>query len=222
MKKCNKCNEEKSFSEFYKHKRYKYGLGSQCKNCIKKYKDNNKNKIKETSKLYYKNNREKILQYSKSYILKNREKIKIYKEKNKEKIKETSKIYKEKNKEKILKYRREYESIKKKENTTYKFKHNVRTLIGGCFKRNNNDYKKNAKTEQILGCTIEEFRSYISLQFKTGMSFENHGEWHLDHIYPISLATTEEEVIKLNHYSNFQPLWAKDNLIKGNKIVNKN
>jgi hypothetical protein len=49
------------------------------------------------------------------------------------------------------------------------------------------------------------------------MSWENQGEWHLDHIMPISLAKTEEEVIKLNHYTNFQPLWAEDNVRKSNK-----
>lgn len=49
------------------------------------------------------------------------------------------------------------------------------------------------------------------------MNWSNQGIWHLDHIKPISLATTEEEVIALNHYTNFQPLWAEDNLRKGNK-----
>jgi hypothetical protein len=51
------------------------------------------------------------------------------------------------------------------------------------------------------------------------MTWENQGQWHLDHIYPISLAKNEQEVIKLNHYTNFQPLWAKDNLTKHNKII---
>ena len=51
------------------------------------------------------------------------------------------------------------------------------------------------------------------------MSWENRQEWHLDHIYPVSLAKSEEELIRLNHYTNFQPLWAKDNLQKGNKII---
>jgi len=50
------------------------------------------------------------------------------------------------------------------------------------------------------------------------MSFKNHGEWHLDHIYPVSLAKSEEEIIKLNHYTNFQPLWAKENIRKGNRL----
>lgn len=50
------------------------------------------------------------------------------------------------------------------------------------------------------------------------MSFDNQGEWHLDHIIPLATAETEEEIIRLNHYTNFQPLWAFDNLSKGSKI----
>jgi hypothetical protein len=51
------------------------------------------------------------------------------------------------------------------------------------------------------------------------MSLDNHGKWHLDHIIPLATATTEEDVIRLNHYTNFQPLWADDNLKKSNKII---
>jgi len=59
---------------------------------------------------------------------------------------------------------------------------------------------------------------HIEQQFKDGMSWENHGEWHIDHIFPVGLASDEEMVYKLNHYTNLQPLWAKENLQKGAKI----
>ena len=165
--------------------------------------------------------KDKILEYHKSYNLENKTKIKIYRENNKENIKKTAKKYKENNKEKILKRRREYESMKKQKNPIYKFTHNVKSLIGISFKRGQNKFIKNTRTEIILGCTIEEFRIYIENKFTEGMSFDNHGEWHLDHIVPISSAQTQEEVIKLNHYTNFQPLWAEDNLKKSNKIINQ-
>jgi hypothetical protein len=220
MKVCSKCNIEKPFDEFYKHKRFKDGFRSECKNCVKKYKDYNKDKIKEWYLEYYKKNRDKILEYHKSYNLENKTKIKIYRENNKEKIKQSAKKYKKINKDKILKRRREYESIKKQTNPIYKFRHNVRTLIGGCFKRGKNNYEKKTRTEDILSCTIDEFKIYIETKFKKGMSFENHGEWHLDHIIPLASANTEEEIIRLNHYTNFQPLWAEENLSKGDKIDN--
>jgi 5-methylcytosine-specific restriction endonuclease McrA len=55
--------------------------------------------------------------------------------------------------------------------------------------------------------------------FKEGMTWENHGEWHIDHIIPISKAKTAEEIYKLNHYTNLQPLWKRENLCKGSKII---
>lgn len=79
-------------------------------------------------------------------------------------------------------------------------------------------YSKTSKTYKILGCSYEEFKQYLESQFTNGMTWENAGEWHLDHIYPVSLATDEEHLIKLNHYTNFQPMWAEDNLKKGNRI----
>ena len=52
------------------------------------------------------------------------------------------------------------------------------------------------------------------------MTWSNYGEWHLDHKVPISWAKSEEEVYKLSHYTNFQPLWMNDNLSKDNRYSN--
>lgn len=106
---------------------------------------------------------------------------------------------------------------KRKTCNIYRFKSNVRQLVYTSFKRGSNQFSKKAKTENILGCTIEEFRSYIESKFTDGMSLDNYGKWHLDHIKPLALAKTEEEIVKLNHYTNFQPLWAADNIAKGSK-----
>jgi hypothetical protein len=85
--------------------------------------------------------------------------------------------------------------------------------------------EKNTSSSEILGCTNEEFKTHLESQFydhpKTGkpMTFDNYGlyGWHIDHIIPISSATSEEDVKRLCHYSNIQPLWAEDNLKKSNK-----
>lgn len=106
---------------------------------------------------------------------------------------------------------------RKKVDHIFRFKSNVRSLISSSFKRGNNQFTKRAKSEKILGCTIEEFSLFIKSKFTEGMDFENYGKWHLDHIKPLILANTEKEVIELNHYSNFQPLWAADNLKKSSK-----
>jgi hypothetical protein len=79
---------------------------------------------------------------------------------------------------------------------------------------------KTNKTFDIVGCTPEFLKEHLEQQFTEGMSWDNQGKWHIDHIIPLSSAKTEEEIYKLCHYTNLQPLWAEDNLNKGCKILN--
>ena len=79
--------------------------------------------------------------------------------------------------------------------------------------------KRGKSYEDILGETFDNVRLHIEKQFKDGMSWSNFGEWHIDHIIPLSSGNNKDEWIKLNHYTNLQPLWAKENLIKGAKII---
>jgi len=81
---------------------------------------------------------------------------------------------------------------------------------------------KKSKTNEILGCSWEEFRTHIENKFIDGMSWKNKKLWHIDHIVPMSRGKTEEEIIKLNHYTNLQPLWATDNLIKSDSYEGDN
>jgi len=221
MKKCSKCEIEKELSEFYKKNTAKDGLRSECKECNYHY--SKKYKIK-----YYLNNKESIKenfdkekfkiymdQYRKSNIEKIRDKNKEYRDKNKEHLNSLRKDYIDKNKEHLNSLRNTYRKDKFLTDEIFKIKHNIRSLISTSFKKGG--YKKNSKTNSILGCSFEEFKSYIESQFKDGMSWKNHGEWHLDHKTPVSWAETEEQIYELNKYTNFQPLWAKDNLSKGNK-----
>ena len=111
-------------------------------------------------------------------------------------------------------------NVKRKErmdnDPIFKFKIRLRQTIRESVKRRG--YTKKSKTYDILGIDFMGFRSHIENLFLEGMTWDNHGEWHYDHIIPLSTATTYEEVIKLNHYTNFQPLWAEDNLKKGSKF----
>jgi hypothetical protein len=93
----------------------------------------------------------------------------------------------------------------------------LRSLIGESIKRGG--FKKSSKTAEILGCSFEEFKIHIENQFTEGMTWDNQGNWHFDHIYPVSKARDEAHLIALNHYTNFQPLWAKDNISKGCNIL---
>lgn len=205
----------------------------------KKYRELNREKLNKQDRDYREKNKKQIV--NSEFVKKEKtpriiDKVKIsisnkkYREKNKEKIAKVSRQYREKNKEKIQERTKEYVKLNKekinkyiktrrKEDPIFKFSCTTRRLIYNSFKRNANTFTKNHSTEDILGCNIEYFREYISLKFTKGMSLNNHGEWHLDHIIPLATAKTEEEIIRLNHYTNFQPLWAKDNLIKGDKII---
>jgi hypothetical protein len=99
----------------------------------------------------------------------------------------------------------------------FKLKQKLRGVISQSFIRRG--YKKNSKTEEILGCDIVTFRYYFENLFVENMSWENAGEWHIDHIIPLSSAKTIEDVYKLCHYTNLQPLWGIDNIKKGDKIL---
>jgi hypothetical protein len=81
------------------------------------------------------------------------------------------------------------------------------------------DIIKRNKTFDIVGCTPQELKEHLESQFKDGMSWENRNEWHIDHIIPLCSATTEDELYKLCHYTNLQPLWATENIKKGGKIL---
>ena len=113
-----------------------------------------------------------------------------------------------------------YKNIKTRSSTNSLFllTKNIRCLITNSITRQG--YTKKSKTYNILGCSFEEFKEHIEKQFLEGMSWENRNLWHLDHIYPVSKAIDEHHLIELNHYTNFQPLWAEDNIKKGNKLLN--
>jgi len=203
----------KEWREENREKLYKYR---------KEWAEDNKEKIVEKRKEYYQENKCKIANRSKEYYKENKENKceydKKYRAKNKEKISKRRKEYREKeDKDKKREYMRVYVNERMKEDPFYKFKFNIRTLVRNSIK--GKGYTKRSKSFDILGVDFETFQTYISRQFKKGMTWENHGEWHLDHIIPMASATTEEEAIKLNHYTNFSPEWAEYNLKKSDTII---
>jgi hypothetical protein len=83
---------------------------------------------------------------------------------------------------------------------------------------------KQMKTLEYLECTVEQLKQHLEQQFKEGMTWENKGKWHIDHIIPIKYKENGEEpsleeIIKRLHYTNLQPLWASENISKGNRYV---
>ena len=80
--------------------------------------------------------------------------------------------------------------------------------------------KKEGHTIDVLGYSATDLKHHIEKQFTTGMNWENHGQfgWHIDHKIPLNSAKTEDEIYKLCHYTNLQPLWWRDNISKGDKL----
>ena len=194
------------------------------------YKD--KSKEKEYRKKYGEENKEKIKEYEKFYYEKNKDKInksKNEKYSNSDEEKDRRKKFSKENRHKINKYRKEYFQKNKDKYRKYKkdrmnrdplFKLSLMTssLIRNSIKRMG--YTKKGKTYKILGCSFEEFKIHMESQFKEWMTWENHGiielgiidiGWDIDHIIPISSAETEEDIIRLNHYTNLQPLCSYTN-----------
>lgn len=220
MKKCTKCKIKKHLSDFVKDNSTKDGLNSHCKFCKNEYYKANKGWLKEYLQANKKRIKEYNKVYSKSYYQLNKDKInersKKYQQLNKEKIKEIKKQYYKNNKDKIIENGNEYVRKRKKTEPLFKLKCNLRTRTSLAFK--NKGYTKNTKTQEMLGVDWEVCKAHIERQFTKNMNWENQGDWHIDHIIPLSSANTIEELKKLCHYSNLQPLWSVDNLIKSAKI----
>ncbi len=205
MKKiCSKCGVEKEINCFNTCKKGKDGFLTYCKSC--------KNEIRRKNTNL---NKEKINEYKRNYLILNSE--------QKEKHKERCKKYYHNNKNRLNKNHSKWEKSKRKSDKLFLLKRNIKTLISNSLKRN-----KNNRTSEILGCTYKDFKKYIEDKWSEWMNWDNYGlyngeeriGWDLDHIIPISSATTKEELVKLNHYTNFQPLCSKINRdIKKNKII---
>lgn len=135
-----------------------------------------------------------------------------YRKNNPEKSRESSLKYYYKNREKRIEYAVKYDKQRRLTDPVYKFKCDIRRTIRDCFRYT--IHSKTSRTEDILGCSFNELRQYIKKKFKNGMSFKNRGLWHIDHIVPLSTAKNKQDIIRLNHYTNLQPLWASENLKK--------
>jgi superfamily II DNA/RNA helicase len=183
-------------------------------------KNRDKEKKSEYDKKYREENKDKFIQYQEENKELIKQKKKDYRKKNKEAIKEYMSAYRKEKKEQINLYKKNYHNEKIKSNPLYKLSCNIRTLIRASL--NGKGHKKKTKTQLILGCTFDEFKQHLENKFESWMTWDNYGNWNgtptepntawdIDHIIPNSCGLNESEVIKLNHYTNLQPLCAYTN-----------
>jgi len=216
MKVCIVCGIEKGDEDFYKGRK-------ECKECKKeknkKYYQENKEYKKEYNKEYNKENKENKKEWSKKYNQENKEHYKEhykerkrkYRKENKEKIKEYRKEYYQENKEYINNYNNE----RRKNNTSYR----IHGAISGGMRDSLKSSKNGKSWESLVDYNTSDVIKHLKSLFTKGMTIENHGEWHIDHIRPkasFNITCTEDEDFKLCWaLENLQPLWALDNISKG-------
>lgn len=241
MKICNICNIEKPLNDFTNVKsKGKIKKRPTCKKCtslrvknwvianpekrksyVKQYSLINKNSINDKSKSYYQQNKINILNKKRNQDRLN-QKILL--------LKNCLEDYKQRNPTAPDDYQltnndiRNYKyRLKLKTDNLFKLKVNLRTLIRNSFKRKG--INKVLKSEQILGCSMNDFKQHLESQFESWMNWNNYGlyngqpnyGWDIDHIQPLNTATCDADIIRLNHYTNLRPLCSYYNRIIRNQ-----
>lgn len=159
-------------------------------------------KRKIQTKNYYQNNKDRINKAHRDHY-----------QKNKEVVKQQHRIYRENNKEKINLYFKKRRDV----DPNFRILHILRTRLNHAIKSQN--VSKFVRTLDLIGCSVDFLKNYLESKFTDGMSWENYGEWEIDHIRPCSsfnLSDIEQQKTCF-HYTNLQPLWWWENLSKGDK-----
>jgi hypothetical protein len=204
MKTCTGCKQTKAFTEFHKCHRVRDGLVAKCKACRK-----------ETRKKRYEKNPEKELTVNRKYRKKNIDKVRAHDKKRYEQNPEKRRImirkchqrpeYKKRNNAQ----RRE----RRKTDPTYRLKCNLRGRLYHALKGS----IKSASTMKLVGCSVQHVKDHLEKQFQPGMTWENQGKWHIDHMLACDTFDLEdpEEQRRCFHWTNLQPLWGPENSSKG-------
>jgi hypothetical protein len=217
MKKCRICGLDKELKDFHKKKSSRDGYRNECKECVKdiqkKYKEDPTfiEKRKQYDKKRYDENREEILEYKKQYHEDNKEKINA----KKRQYYANDKVKNEHNA-----WMRDYQKDPKNKEVVYRYRNNNPHVIAwrSILYRTLNQFgkEKQFSTQESLGYSADELKSHIETLFTEGMSWDNHGEWEIDHIFPLSKFDPETPVNIVNSLQNLQPLWKEENRSKSN------
>jgi hypothetical protein len=233
LKEYNKKYRKENLEELKeKQKKYRNKNIDLCKKRSKDYREKNREKISIMKKKYIEKNREKIskkryenieevLKKEKKYREVNKDKNNLKRRENHKKNRSKNNEYKRKNRYKYReqnnKYAKYYRKFKSENDPLYKLTINIRSNISRKIK--NQGYTKKTKTYNILQCEFSFFMQWLNGIASNGYTY-GVGDLHLDHVVPVSLAETEEEILLLCHYSNYQLLSADKNLAKSNRYVN--
>ena len=147
---------------------------------------------------------------------------KQYRQANKEKIKELQRQRRLANKEELKEYQKEYQKNRKANDRVFALRKNIGTQVRNMLKRTDGS-KQGESVLQYLPYTIEQLWDHLRSLYTEGMTDENYGEWHVDHIIPQSKLLYDSmdhpNFLKCWALSNLQPLWAHENMSKGDKVI---
>ena len=174
-------------------------------------------------KTYYELNKAKVLARKKTFYQSNKNKIKAkcktYRDHNIQKERERAKKWYNNNKNKKLTYDKNYCKNRYEKDIEFKLRGNLRRRLRQVIKQN----QKSGSSVKDLGCSVEFLKNYLESKFQASMSWDNWSVngWHIDHIKPLTSFNLNDrnQFLQSCHYTNLQPLWAKDNISKSNKIL---
>lgn len=208
-----------------KEERNAYMRAWNAKNRAKKaerdrlYRESHKEEIKASHKAWRDKNRERLNEQARERYKEDPQAAKARKDRyvaaHQEQVKAANKRYKQENRQKAT----DYERTRRQTDPIHRFRSSFVCLIRGYLRKKG--YKGGKSTWEVVGCDFDAFLAYIRSQFSDGMTIENYGHgkgrWNIDHIVPISTAQNDEDLERLNHYTNLRPMWATDNYRKSKK-----
>ena len=195
----------------------KYNARPEVKAHRVEYQQANRERIRKYHHEYRKINAAAIRERRREYYHANKDKAKVwrdrYKSSHKEQINASAKRYREENRDKL----NQAHLDRLHSDPVYKMKEQTRNMLRYVFREKG--HRKNSHTADILGCDLDSFCKYMLQTWEKNYGQPWAGEpYHIDHIVPLATAKTEEDVIKLCHYTNLQMLTPEDNIAKSNRI----
>lgn len=237
MKKCPKCGDIKPIDSFSRNKSKKDGRSSYCRSCsaisYQEWRKLNVERDRESSRQWIADNKDRHFKNQKAWHEKNSEYVKqrkkAYRAKNLEQSKQAFKAWYDSNKDYSLAQSKKWNSENRdrvnrrfveryQKDSDFKMNRCLRNILGDFVKRSK--AKKISRTRDSLGYDQERLKHRIECQFKPGMSWSNHGKWHIDHKIPVAHFVKKGEIRPhiVNALSNLQPMWASDNFTKGARL----
>lgn len=219
---CTKCKKERTLDKFCKSKGCRFGVNSICKICCNKdgtrWRNNNREKSREAARRWTKENPDRKRRNAQKWHSKNKKKNREQSQRWAKKNPWYRKKYLKENVKRLNKYAYEQQKEKYRTDPKFRLNHNMSNAIRTSLKKK----KQGRHWESLVGYTCEDLVKHLESKFKEGMTWENYGEWHIDHKIPKNAfnfnAPNQEDFLSCWALENLQPLWAKENILKGSSV----